>query len=510
MSGYLKVLSQEGNWETRYIEIHDTKLRLWRTKGDKESGAAVVKELDLKCATLRDMSEPNTWVVQPEKAEATYFQAEKAERKTEWMETLRHYNLSSSASEKVTLRDFEKKFVLGKGSYGKVFMVVKRDTGKWYAMKEMNAEKMRQAEIKAPFAERIILEEIDHPFIVHLHYSFQEQGNLYMILDLLAGGELFTYIEQHAPLDEEVVKFYAAEVALALGYLHSRNIIYRDLKPENVVFDRDGHACLTDFGLAKANVHEPNAVTYCGTNEYLAPELLKGVPHGKAVDWWSLGLMICEMLFNDLPFYDENPMQMQMKILTEEVTFPSQVRISEETKDLIRCLLNKNPERRLQTLEAFKAHKCFSNIDFALLEARKLKAPITPDPNPAHNFAKEFTSEVIVPNESPSKAVVTLAGYTYDRDLSEQERSPSHSPTMAEDSRERRASKKGPTNGSEAATFVVTAEAGTSRSGAVGSPTKQGVTGSAKKVEHHIPVKVAPQAARKKLTRSSGIDNQTN
>ncbi|AIO00320.1 rac serine-threonine kinase, putative [Leishmania panamensis] len=506
MSGYLKVLSQDGSWETRYIEIDNTKLYIWRTKGDKESGAAVVKELDLKCATLREVSEPNTWAVQPEKAEATYFQADGEGRKTEWMDTLRHYNSSNIGSEKVTLRDFEKKFVLGKGSYGKVFMVVKKDTDKWYAMKEMSAEKMRQAEIKAPFAERIILEEIDHPFIVHLHYSFQEQGNLYMILDLLAGGELFTYIEQHAPLDEEVVKFYAAEVALALGYLHSRNIIYRDLKPENVVFDHEGHACLTDFGLAKANVHEPNAVTYCGTNEYLAPELLKGVPHGKAVDWWSLGLMMCEMLFNDLPFYDENPMQMQMKILTEDVAFPSHIQITEETKDLIRCLLNKNPERRLQTLEEFKAHKCFSNLDFGLLEGRKLKAPITPDPNPAHNFAKEFTSEVIVQNESPSQAIVTLAGYTYDRDSSEQEKSPSHSPTIAEELRQRRASKKTSSSGSEAVSPPVTGGKRTSNSSSAGASAKQAATGPIKKVEHHIPAKVAPQAARKKLTQNSSFD----
>lgn len=443
MSGYLKVLLRDGSWETRYVEVADSRLCFWATKEERESGAAAVKELDLKCATLCTVSEPCTWSVQPEKRSAIYFKAESEARKDEWMDTLRHYNSNLSVSEKVSLRDFEKKIVLGRGSYGKVFMVLKKDTGRRYAMKEMSAEKMRMAEIKAPFAERIILEEIDHPFIVHLHYSFQEEGNLYMILDLLAGGELFTYIDQHAPLEEEVVKFYAAEVALALGYLHSRNIIYRDLKPENVVFDSDGHACLTDFGLAKANVYEATASTYCGTNEYLAPELLKGIPHGKAVDWWSLGLMMCEMLFNELPFYDDNPMQMQIKILSEEVTFPAHASISEDTKDLIRCLLNKSSEKRMQTLEAFKAHKCFAGLDFDLLLQRKLKAPITPDPDPSHNFSREFTSEVITQSESPSQAVVTLAGYTYDREVSEQEKTPQHSPvTTDEPPRRQRLSKR--------------------------------------------------------------------
>ncbi|KPA83077.1 putative rac serine-threonine kinase putativeprotein kinase [Leptomonas pyrrhocoris] len=422
MSGYLKVLSRDGTWETQYAVVDGAKLQYWRRKEDTAAGAAPVKELDLQCATLREIGEPCTWSVQPDKAHATYLQAESEQRKDDWVNALRHYNSSATVAPKVCLNDFERVFVLGKGSYGKVYMVRKKDTGKTYAMKEMSAEKMKQAEIKTPLMERLILQEIDHPFIVHLHYSFQEGGYLYMILDLLGGGELFTYIENRAPLPEETGKYYAAEVATALGYLHSRNIIYRDLKPENVVFDQDGHACLTDFGLAKSNVHEENAVTYCGTNEYLAPELLKGVPHGKAVDWWSLGLMMCEMIFNELPFYDDNPVQMQTRILTEEVRFPKlKTPVSEPTKDLIRRLLEKDPKRRLQTLEEFKQHPCYADLDFDLLLQRQIPPPITPDSDPAHNFAPEFTNEVILPKEAPSQAVVMLAGYTYDKDSKEHE-----------------------------------------------------------------------------------------
>ncbi|KAK7200002.1 rac serine-threonine kinase [Novymonas esmeraldas] len=506
MSGYLKVLLSDSRWETRYVEIADTKLRFWKTKEGKESGAPPVKELDLKRATLCEVAEPNTWAVQPDRNETTYLQAEGEERKNEWMDALRHYNSSGSLSEKVTLKDFEKKLVLGKGSYGKVYMVVKRDTGKRYAMKELSLDKMWQAEITTPLSERSILQDIDHPFIVHLHYSFQEEGSLYMILDLLAGGELFTYMERAAPLEEDTVKFYAAEVALALGYLHSRNVIYRDLKPENVVFDSDGHACLTDFGLAKSDVHEANAVTYCGTNEYLAPELLKGVPHGRAVDWWSLGLMMYEMLFDALPFYDKNPVSMQTKILSEEVTFPNHIQASEDMKDLIRGLLNKNPERRLQTLEAFKAHKCFTHLDFDRLEARRLKAPVEPDPDPAHNFDREFTSEEIVQKEPPSHAVVTLAGYTYERGVSEQEESPSHSPTSAVEPRRPRLSKRGSINGADATSSPVAEAKRTSTSSAAVAPGKPAAPGGFKKMEHHISAKVAPLAARKKLAGGGSFD----
>jgi serum/glucocorticoid-regulated kinase 2 len=417
MLGYLSVLSQNGTWETHYAVVDGAKLQYWRSKEDRAAGAPPVRSLDLQCAALREIGEPCAWSVQPDKTHATYFQAESEVKKDEWVNALRHYNSSTTQAAKLCLNDFVKLFVLGKGSYGKVYMVRKKDTGKTYAMKEMSTEKMKQAEVVAPLKERLILQEIDHPFIVHLHYSFQEDGYVYMILDLLAGGELFTYIENHAPLPEETGKYYAAEVATALGYLHSRNIIYRDLKPENVVFDQDGHACLTDFGLAKANVYEANAVTYCGTNEYLAPELLKGVPHGKAVDWWSLGLMMCEMIFNELPFYDENPVVMQTRILSEEVHFPNlKTSVSEPTKDLIRRLLDKDPSRRLQTLEEFKQHPCFANLDFDLLLQRKIPPPIKPDSDPARNFSPEFTGEVILPKEAPSQAVVTLAGYTYDKD----------------------------------------------------------------------------------------------
>ncbi|KPI88701.1 putative rac serine-threonine kinase putative protein kinase [Leptomonas seymouri] len=478
MSGYLKVLSRDGTWETHYAVVDDTKMQYWEKKEDKTAGVAPVKELDLQCATLREIGEPCTWSVQPDKASTSYFQAESEQKKDEWINALRHYNSSATLAPKVRLNDFEKIFVLGKGSYGKVYMVRKKDTGKAYAMKEMSAEKMKQAEIKTPFKERLILQEIDHPFIVHLHYSFQEDGYLYMVLDLLGGGELFTYIENHAPLPEETGKYYAAEVATALGYLHSRNIIYRDLKPENVVFDQAGHACLTDFGLAKSNVHEANAVTYCGTNEYLAPELLKGVPHGKAVDWWSLGLMMCEMIFNELPFYDDNPVQMQTRILTEEVHFPKlKTPVSEPTKDLIRRLLDKDPNRRMQTLEEFKQHPCFAGLDFDLLLQRKVPPPITPDSDPARNFAPEFTGEPILPTQTPSQAAVTLAGYTYDEDSKEYEQAQG---ALAKEAAKTAAAKKSTSGGgSSSSNFMSNSTKGSSMHPPVTGNSKRSSLGSA-------------------------------
>lgn len=435
MSGYLKVLVGDGSWCTCYAVLEGTKLRYWPTKEDKEVQGRPLGDLELTGATLKDISEPNTWVVTTASRTHTYFQASTQQQKDEWLGLLQHYPSGMQAVKRVTLNDFKKKMVLGQGSYGKVYMVVKKDTGKCYAMKEMSKEKMKQADIKAPFDEKRILECVDHPFIVKLYYSFQDSRNLYMILDLLAGGELFTYIIDNAPLPEETVKFYIAQVGCAIGHLHSQNIIYRDLKPENVVFDAEGHACLTDFGLAKSNVYEASAETFCGTNEYLAPELLKDIPHGKAVDWWSLGLMMYEMLFSDLPFYDENPVRMHERILCEPLRFPNNVHISDEAKNLISRLLDKDSLTRLQTLEEFKSHPFFASLDFNRLLRRELTPPIHPSSDPTNNFSREYTEQPIDSSTDSIGEITTLAGYTYDRELmgsstggSSVGRSPVHGP----------------------------------------------------------------------------------
>nr|KAF6467559.1 ribosomal protein S6 kinase B2 [Rousettus aegyptiacus] len=197
---------------------------------------------------------------------------------------------------------FELLRVLGKGGYGKVFQVRKvqgSNLGKIYAMKVLRKAKIvRNAKDTAHTrAERNILESVKHPFIVELAYAFQTGGKLYLILECLSGGELFTHLEREGIFLEDTACFYLAEITLALGHLHSQGIIYRDLKPENIMLNSQGHIKLTDFGLCKESIHEGAVThTFCGTIEYMAPEILVRSGHNRAVDWWSLGALMYDML----------------------------------------------------------------------------------------------------------------------------------------------------------------------------------------------------------------------
>eukprot|EP01102_Stenamoeba_stenopodia_P008101 TRINITY_DN2301_c0_g1_i3.p1 TRINITY_DN2301_c0_g1~~TRINITY_DN2301_c0_g1_i3.p1 ORF type:complete len:296 (-),score=67.21 TRINITY_DN2301_c0_g1_i3:548-1435(-) len=204
--------------------------------------------------------------------------------------------LYSPTKEKITKDDFELLTVIGKGSFGKVLQVRKKDTGKIYAMKVLRKEAIVQRkQVAHTKAEKSILAKIQHPFIVGLHYAFQTEEKLYMVLDFVNGGELFFHLKREGKFSEQRVRIYAAEIACALSHLHSFGIVYRDLKPENILLDSEGHICITDFGLSK-EIQSEDTHTFCGTPEYLAPEILKGQGHGTPVDWWSLGTLIYEML----------------------------------------------------------------------------------------------------------------------------------------------------------------------------------------------------------------------
>jgi len=215
--------------------------------------------------------------------------------------------LYSGDNKKVGKDDFELLKVIGKGSFGKVMQVKKKDDGQIYAMKVLRKEAIiARKQVDHTRAEKAILQKIEHPFIVKLNYAFQTEDKLYMVLDFVNGGELFFHLKKEGKFSEERVRLYSAEIALALHHLHSRDIVYRDLKPENILIDADAHICITDFGLSKEIISDEVTHTFCGTPEYLAPEVLKGQGHGCPVDWWSLGTLIYEMLTGLPPFYSQN------------------------------------------------------------------------------------------------------------------------------------------------------------------------------------------------------------
>lgn len=294
------------------------------------------------------------------------------------------YNGTDGGNETVTKDDFELMTVIGKGSFGKVMQVKKKGSGEIYAMKVLRKEAIiARKQVAHTKAEKSILQKIQHPFIVKLHYAFQTKDKLYMILDYVNGGELFYHLKKEGRFKEDRVRFYAAEIASAIAHLHSLEIIYRDMKPENILLTSEGHVVITDFGLSKEIDPEEGTHTFCGTPEYLAPEILKGQGHSFGVDWWSLGTLIYEMLTGLPPFYSQNINIMYQKILNGELRFPSY--ISNEAKSLLTQLLNRDPAKRLGVptksqpdRDDVRQHEFFKDIDWKKLEEKKIDPPFKP------------------------------------------------------------------------------------------------------------------------------------
>jgi len=308
----------------------------------------------------------------------------------------------------VGLDDFELLRVLGKGSFGKVFLVRLIATGGVYALKVLKkSEVVRRRQVEHTKAERRIMGGIDHPFVVALRFAFQTEDKLYMVTDYCKGGELFFHLKKLRTFPEPMVRFFAAELVCALSHLHSLDIVYRDLKPENVLLDEDGHVHITDFGLSKDDVSDPRgATTFCGTPEYLAPEMLinrkSREGYGKAVDWWSLGTLIYEMLTGWPPFYDKNLRKMCEQILKSDLQFSS-CNASAEAKDLIRGLLQRDPAQRLGSRAGgvgdIKAHPFFRGTDWDLVEKCAIEPPFRPkvdSETDIANFDVTFTNEPAV------------------------------------------------------------------------------------------------------------------
>jgi serum/glucocorticoid-regulated kinase 2 len=224
---------------------------------------------------------------------------------------------------KAQLSDFEIKKMVGKGTFGKVFMVENVNTGNQYAMKCIRKDIILENEqMENIQLEKDILYTINHPFLVNMEFVFQNEFRIYFLMKFVRGGELFRHLVEVRMFPENQAKFFAAQVAMALAHLHSKKIIYRDLKPENVLVNEDGYLLVADFGLAKFVKQGELANSFCGTAEYLAPEMLIGNGHDFTVDWWALGILIFEMIVGIPPFFNRNKHRMYFLIRESPVNFP--------------------------------------------------------------------------------------------------------------------------------------------------------------------------------------------
>merc|ERR1740123_1475878 len=269
--------------------------------------------------------------------------------------------------------------ILGKGAFGIVTLVLDPYTKRSYALKAIKKHQIVELQQQSHILnEKNVMELLHHPFLVNLQATFKDKYKVYFLLDVCLGGELFTLLRKRRYFDEPASRFYAACVVEAFDYMHSRGIIYRDLKPENLVLDDKGYLKVTDFGFAKI---VPNKTfTLCGTPDYLAPEIVTGQGHGKGVDWWTLGILIYEMLASFPPFFDDEPIETYRKIIKCRIKFPRY--FTTEAKELIKSLLRAKATKRLGVIKGgaknIRAHPWFNGFDWDGLTGFTLTPPIVP------------------------------------------------------------------------------------------------------------------------------------
>ena len=312
--------------------------------------------------------------------------------------------LEQTINVKVTFNDFEPLKLLGRGSFGEVLLVRLKANQKVYAMKILDklTLKQRKQEIHTR-TERDLMVKINCPFIVNIKSAFQDESKLYIVSEFLQGGDLFFHLHEkrYMTFPEDKAKFYLMELVSALDFLHKNNMIYRDLKPENILIDSQGHIKITDFGLSKIFESENDkAYTICGTPQYLAPEILLRKGYDKAVDWWSLGCLLYEMLSGRLPFKFKKGQKISLNIYKEEIFFDN--KFSEDAQDLIKKLLIFDPKARLGSGvdggEKIKNHKYFRGVNWDDVWNKKIQPPFKPnlkDEQDLKYFDSSFTDESV-------------------------------------------------------------------------------------------------------------------
>uniref|UniRef100_A0A8C9V7Y9 Protein kinase C n=1 Tax=Scleropages formosus TaxID=113540 RepID=A0A8C9V7Y9_SCLFO len=298
---------------------------------------------------------------------------------------------------RVNVDDFIFHKVLGKGSFGKVLLAELKGHGEYFAVKALKKDVvLMDDDVECTMVEkRVLALAWDNPFLTHLFCAFQTKEHLFFVMEYLNGGDLMFHIQEKGRFDLTRATFYSAEIICGLQFLHSKGIIYRDLKLDNVMLDRDGHIKIADFGMCKENVFGDNrATTFCGTPDYIAPEILLGQKYSFSVDWWSFGVLLYEMLIGQSPFHGDDEDELFESIRMDTPHYPRW--ITKESKDLLEKLFERDSTRRLGVVGNIRAHSFFKTINWSVLERREVEPPFKPKvkaPNDCSNFDREFLNE---------------------------------------------------------------------------------------------------------------------
>nr|XP_034370553.1 serine/threonine-protein kinase Sgk1-like [Arvicanthis niloticus] len=310
-------------------------------------------------------------------------------------------NLGPSFNPHAKSSDFRFLKVIRKGSFGKVLLARHKAEEAFYVVKVLQKKAILKKEEKHIMSEwNVLLKNVKHPFLVGLHFSFQTADKLYFVLDYINGRELFYHLQREHCFLEPRARFYAAEIASALGYLHSLNIVYRDLKLENILLELQGHIVLTDFGLCKENIeHNGTTSALSGTPEYLAPEVLHQQPYDRTVDWWCLGVVLYEMLYGLPQFYSWNTAEMYDNILNKPLQLKPN--ITNSARHLLESLLQKDLTKSLGAKDDFmeiKINIFFSLINWGDLINKKITPPFNANVSGSsdlRHFDPEFIEEPV-------------------------------------------------------------------------------------------------------------------
>lgn len=413
ISGWLKKKgSKFGFWHKRFCAVQGDKLIVSKTENLEEPERVITISPETEIFLDDTQGPPPRFVVRPPADRQIILANNDIESVNSWILAIRALTY---VTPNISMDSFDIVSVLGRGYYGKVMLCKRKDTGELNAIKTVHKNRLiKVRKVHTIFTERNVLMKAQHPFIVNLQFAFQTDTKVYLGLEYAPGGELFYHLQRRGSIPIDEVRLYVAELALALDYLHKNNIVYRDLKPENVLLDAQGFVKLTDFGLAKDLHDDDMTTTFCGTSEYLAPEIISRRPYGPEIDWWALGVLTYELLFGRSPFFNENKAKMFQSIRTARPAFPPKA--DRNAIAFISMLLEKDPEMRAK-FDQISEHAFFSGLNFDDVLARKVtpafKPPLPKGLKP-ENFDSTFTTEA--PADSIATPIVTggaFEGFSY-------------------------------------------------------------------------------------------------
>jgi len=374
---------------------------------------------DIDCSTeikILDGERAPCFSISDSKGQSMVLQCPDVNDMMRWVLLLRSLTFQNN---RISMSNFIVHSVLGCGFYGKVMLCENRETHEMVAIKSVHKSKLINSDrVNTIVSERNILTRVEHPFIISMLFAFQTPSKFYFGLEFAAGGELFYHMQRREVIPLEETRLYSAEIALALNHLHEAKIIYRDLKPENILLDEEGHVKLTDFGLSKIiSDVDASTSTFCGTTEYLAPEVIRHQPYGTAVDWWALGILVFEMLFGQTPFADENRPKLFQNICKQEPQFPRNA--DPAAAALIGGLLAKDCKTRFAFAD-LKKQEFFRPISFENV-AQKLVRPLfrpgVRNPRVPENVDAQFLHERALDSFVPPIAgpLIEVSQFSYHR-----------------------------------------------------------------------------------------------